>query len=75
MAYKAVDEAVARKQDFETTQIKKLFHGEAGKADMEKTVADSEKDRAPLVAAITESIRASVTHTLTITPQCSLSEG
>jgi hypothetical protein len=67
-AFKAVDEAVARKQEFETTQIKKLFHGEAGKADMEKTVADSERDRAPLVAAI-QAAFVPVTHTLTITPQ------
>jgi len=67
-AFKAVDEAVARKQDFETTQIKKLFHGEAGKADMEKTVADSERDRAPLVAAIQQAF-GPVTHTLTIKPQ------
>jgi len=67
-AFKAVDEAVARKQEFETTQIKKLFHGEAGKADMENTVADSERDRAPLVAAIKEAF-VPVTYTLTITPQ------
>jgi lysophospholipase L1-like esterase len=67
-AFKAVDEAVKRKQDFETTQIKTLFHGEAGKADMEKTVTDSERDRAPLVAAIKEAF-VPVTHTLTITPQ------
>jgi hypothetical protein len=67
-AFAAVDQAVARKQDFETTQIKKLFHGEAGKADMEKTVADSERDRAPLVAAIKEAF-VPVTHTLAITPR------
>jgi lysophospholipase L1-like esterase len=67
-AFKAVDDAVARKQDFETTQIKNLFHGEPGKADMEKTVADSERDRAPLVAAIKDAF-VPVTHTLTITPQ------
>jgi lysophospholipase L1-like esterase len=67
-AFEAVDQAVARKQDFETRQIKNLFHGEAGKADMEKTVADSEQERAPLVAAIKEAF-VPVTHTLTITPQ------
>jgi lysophospholipase L1-like esterase len=67
-AFNAVDQAVARKQDFETIQIKKLFHGEAGKADMEKTVADSERDRSPLVAAIKDAF-VPVTHTLTITPQ------
>jgi hypothetical protein len=67
-AFKAVDEAVARKQEFETTQVKQLFHGEAGKADMEKTVTDSEKDRTPLVLAIQEAF-VPVTHTLTITAQ------
>jgi len=67
-AFKAVDEAVGRKQEFETTQIKSLFHGEAGKANMEKTVADSERDRAPLVAAIQEAL-VPVTHTLTIATQ------
>ena len=65
-AFAAVDQAVARKQDFETTQVKKLFHGAAGQADMEKTVADSERDRAPLVAALKEAF-VPVTHTLTIT--------
>jgi lysophospholipase L1-like esterase len=67
-AFKTVDEAVARKQEFETKQIKNLFHGESGKADMEKTVTESEEDRAPLVAAIKEAFTP-VTHTLTITPQ------
>jgi hypothetical protein len=67
-AFKTVDEAVAKKQEFETTQIKKLLHGEAGKADIEKTVADSERDRAPLVAAIQAAL-VPVTHTLTVTPQ------
>jgi GDSL-like Lipase/Acylhydrolase family len=67
-AFKAVDEAVAKKQEFETKQIKEMFHGEAGKADMEKTVAETEKNRAPLVAAIQEAF-VPVTHTLTITPQ------
>lgn len=66
-AFKRVDEAVAKKQEFETRQIKQLFHGEAGKADMEKTVADSEKERAILVAAI-KSAFVPVTHTITIRP-------
>jgi lysophospholipase L1-like esterase len=67
-AFKAVDEAVAKKQEFETKQIKEQFHGEAGKADMGKTVAETEKERAPLVAAI-QAAFVPVTHTLTITPQ------
>jgi lysophospholipase L1-like esterase len=67
-AFAAVDQAVAKKQDFETQQIKKQFHGQAGKDDMEKTVADTEQERAPLVAAIKEAF-VPVTHSLTITPQ------
>jgi hypothetical protein len=67
-AFKAVDEAVAKKQEFETKQIKQLFHGEAGKTDMAKTVKDSEQERAPLVAAI-QAAFVPVTHTLTIMPQ------
>jgi hypothetical protein len=67
-AFAAVDQAVARKQEFETTQVKKLFHGDAGKTDMEKTVTETEKDRAPLVTAIRDAF-VPVIHTLTITPQ------
>jgi hypothetical protein len=67
-AFNKVDEAVAKKQAYETKQIKELFHGAAGKADMEKTAADSEAARAPLVAAIHDAF-VPVTHTITITPQ------
>jgi len=67
-AFAAVDQAVAKKQEFETQQIKKYFHGDAGKADMEKTVADTEQTREPLVAAIKAAF-VPVTHTITITPQ------
>jgi hypothetical protein len=66
-AFARVDEAVAKKQNYETKQIKELFHGNAGKADMEKTVADSEQERAALVAAI-QAAFVPVTHTITITP-------
>lgn len=67
-AFAAVDNAVARKQSYETMQIKQLFHGPLGKADMEGTAAESETNRAPLVAAI-QSAFVPVTHTITITPQ------
>jgi hypothetical protein len=67
-AFAAVDQAVAKKQEFETDQIKKQFHGAAGAADMERTVADTERDREPLVAAIKAAF-VPVTHTITITPQ------
>jgi hypothetical protein len=51
-AFKRVDAAVARKQEYETRQIKTLFHGEEGRADMDATVALTEKARQPLAAAI-----------------------
>ena len=67
-AFKDVDEAVSTKQIYETKQIKELFHGAAGKADMEKTAADSEQVRAALVDAIKTAF-VPVTHTIIIKPQ------
>lgn len=66
-AFQAVDEAVAAKQAYETKQIKELFHGKSGQADMEKTAAESEKERAALVAAIKNAF-VPVTHTIIIQP-------
>jgi hypothetical protein len=62
-----VDQAVAAKQAYETRQIKELFHGNAGKADMQKTVLETEAARAPLAAAIKAAF-VPVTHQITITP-------
>ena len=67
-AFKNVDEAVAKKQAFETRQIKELFYGPEGKSDMEKTADDTERERAPLVAAI-QTAFVPVTHTIAITPK------
>jgi hypothetical protein len=67
-AFAAVDKAVAKKQEYETQQIKADFHGDAGKTDMEKTVTDTEQAREPLVAAIKEAF-VPVTHTIVLTPQ------
>ena len=67
-SFKAVDEAVATKQAYETKQIKELFHGTAGKTDMERTVNESEQERARLVAAI-QAAFIPVSHTITITPE------
>lgn len=64
-AFKRLDEAVGRKQNYETKQIKSLFHGEEGKVDMEATVALTEKARAPLAAAIRDAL-VPVSHTLKI---------
>jgi lysophospholipase L1-like esterase len=51
-AFQRVDEAVAKKQAYETRQIKDLFHGPEGKADMEMTTTLTEKVRTPLADAI-----------------------
>jgi len=64
-AFNRVDEAVAKKQAYETRQVKDLFHGPEGRADMELTVALTEKARAPLAAAIHDAFVA-VRHTILI---------
>lgn len=67
-SFKAVDDAVAKKQAFETKQIKEQFHGAAGKLNMEETVEKTEAERAPLVEAIHAAFKP-VTHTITITAE------
>jgi lysophospholipase L1-like esterase len=67
-AFKAVDEAVGKKQAYETRQIKSEFHGAAGKADMEETVRRTEAERAPLVAALRDAFQP-VEHRLAIEPE------
>ena len=64
-AFNAVDKAVADKQAYETRQIKTLFHGPEGRADMEATVRLTEKTRAPLVKAIKDNFRP-VTHSISV---------
>jgi hypothetical protein len=64
-AFKRVDNAVAQKQSYETRQVKTLFHGPEGRADMAATVALTEKTRAPLVKAITRAFKP-VKHTIRI---------
>ena len=56
-SFNRVDQAVAAKQNYETRQIKMLFHGEEGHAAMEDTVALTEKVRTPLA----NNIRAALT--------------
>ena len=51
-AFKGVDEAIGAKQAYETTQVKKIFHGDEGKNDMAAAVKRTEAERAPLVEAI-----------------------
>ncbi len=51
-AFDRVDQAVGAKQAFETRQIKSIFHGPEGRADIEDAVARTEAERKPLVDAI-----------------------
>jgi hypothetical protein len=64
-AFDKLDQAVAAKQNFETKQIKEIFHGPRGHADIEKAVAETEAERSPLAAAIRASL-VPVTHEIAI---------
>jgi lysophospholipase L1-like esterase len=59
--------AVADKEAFETKQIKSIFHGAEGKADMEAAVKKTEEEHARLAEAIKATVHP-VEHTVTITP-------
>ncbi|RYD21089.1 MAG: hypothetical protein EOP88_12675 [Verrucomicrobiaceae bacterium] len=65
-AMKKVWDAVAKKQEYETRQIKNLVHGPEGAADREATFALTEKARAPLEQAVLAS-RQPADHSLTVT--------
>lgn len=64
-AFRQVDEAVGRKQAYETRQIKDLFHGPEGRTDMELTERLTEKVRDPLVDAVARAFKP-VKHTLKV---------
>lgn len=67
-AFKKVDAAVLAKQAFETTQVKKEFHGKNAAADMPNIVKKTEAERSALVAAIRAAF-VPVKHTIQIEPQ------
>ncbi len=67
-AFARVDAAVTEKQNYETRQIKDLFHGQEGKADADATATLTEKARQPLAYAITTAF-VPVTHTIRIEPK------
>jgi hypothetical protein len=67
-AFAKVDAAVAAKQAYETKQIKGIFHGADGKADMDAAVAKTEKEREPLVEAVKTAF-VPVMHTIKITAE------
>jgi hypothetical protein len=51
-AFQKIRDAVSKKQEYETRQIKTLAHGPEGAADLEATFALTEKARAPLAKAV-----------------------
>jgi hypothetical protein len=65
--FRKVDEAVKAKQDFETYQIKQVFHSQEAQTNMVAAVQKTEGDRAPLAVAIAAAMMP-VRHTLTILP-------
>lgn len=66
-AFARVDEAVARKQAYETEQVKKIFHGRRGKEDFDAAVAETEAVRGPLARAIAAA-HVPVEHAISIEP-------
>ena len=64
-AFAKVDAAVAAKQDYETRQIKVLFHGPEAQTDMAAVEKFTERFRKPLAAAIHDAF-VPVTHTIKI---------
>ncbi|MDP8243930.1 MAG: SGNH/GDSL hydrolase family protein [Candidatus Hinthialibacter antarcticus] len=67
-AFNRVDEAVFKKQAYETKQVKQLFHGEEGRANMDKTVDLTEEVRAPLAKSIQSTFQP-VQHSLRVEKQ------
>ena len=66
-AFKKIQDAVAKKQSYETRQIKQLVHGPEGKADLDGTFAATEKERAPLEEAVINA-KQPAEHVITLTP-------
>ncbi len=64
-AFKAIWEAVEKKQAYETRQIKTLVHGPEGAIDLEATFSLTEKVRATLEKAI-QAAKQPATHVITV---------
>lgn len=67
-AFAKIQEAVLKKQTYETRQIKELVHGPEGAADVDGTFAVTEKARAPLAKAIADAMQP-VAHEITVIAQ------
>ena len=66
-AFAAVDDAVAKKQAYETHQVKQIFHGPQGKEDIDAAVAATEAERQPLADAVAAAHKP-VEHVISIVP-------
>lgn len=64
-AFDRVDAAVAKKQAYETEQVKKIFHGPQGRKDFAVAVKETEAVRQPLADAIAAAMQP-VTHQIKI---------
>ncbi len=67
-AFDKVDAAVTAKQNYETRQIKEIFHGPEGQTDPNAAAALTEEVRQPLADAIAQAF-APVTYTIHIEPK------
>jgi hypothetical protein len=67
-AFTKLDLAVAAKQEYETRQIKTMFHGPEFALDRDVIVSLTEKARTPLAAAVRRAL-VPVTHTVRIVPE------
>lgn len=67
-AFAKVDAAVAAKQEYETRQIKVMFHGPEAKTEMDALQKLTDRVRAPLADAIKKSF-VPVTHTLQVSAE------
>ena len=65
-SFRKVDEAVGNKQNYETRQIKDMFHNDEARTDMDTVFELTEKTRAPKAQAIKDAFQP-VTHKITIT--------
>ena len=66
-SFDRVDNAVAKKQTYETEQVKKAFHSKEAKADFSAVVTQTEAIRQPLADAIAAAMKP-VTHTIELRP-------
>ncbi len=64
-AFEKVDTAVAKKQAYETIQVKRVFHSKKQPKDMETRVKETEAERQPLADAIAAAMQ-NVTHTISV---------